>query len=39
VVFGILHFAYGIGCLAGVYAFVLRRSKGVHNPAAYQLSR
>ena len=38
-VFAVLHFAYGIGNLAGVYAFVLRRGKAVHNPTAYQLSR
>lgn len=39
VVFAILHFGYGIGCLWGIVRFILFRGSGLPKPEDYKLSR
>ena len=39
VIFVILHFAYGLGCLWGIVRFVIFRGMGLPKPEQYSLSR
>ena len=38
-IFAILHFAYGLGCLWGIVRFILLRGAGLRKPETFALSR